>query len=89
MSLKKVKVNHFMFRRFGDRYLVTNAFGRYAVVDRQTLENLASGKVDLDTDTGKHLKDNGFIYSEEIQAELASMLKKNGLTCSGDRCCTS
>ena len=76
MSLKKVKVNHFMFRKIGDQYLVTNAFGRYAVLDKNTLENLADGKVDLDTDVGKHLKNNGFIYSEEIQAELASMLKE-------------
>ncbi len=74
--MKKVKTNHFMFRRLGENYVVTNAFGRYVVLSPQELELLAQGKVDPDTPTGQALQKNGFIYSEEINAELASMLRE-------------
>lgn len=76
MTLKKVKTNHFMFRKFGDKFLVTNAFGRYSVLDRAAMETLANGKAAPESEIGNSLKEKGFIYSEEVNAELASMLKE-------------
>ena len=58
-----MKTNFFNFRRYKDRYLLTNDFGRYAFVSKEELNGLIYGNLDENTDIYTELEEKGFIYS--------------------------
>ena len=76
MAKKKIKINHFMFRPFGEKYLITNDFGRYMFVDKESFDDLINQKVDLSTSVGKELFEKGFIYDDSIRDELISLKRE-------------
>ena len=57
-----MKYNYFNFKPFGEQYLLTNDFGRYAFLDRDEFKRLIAKEVDPDSPLGTRLKENRFLY---------------------------
>lgn len=56
-------LNYFNFKKFEDKYLLTNDLGRYAFVDEDTFHTLINGSC-LEGNVKQSLLDNFFIYDE-------------------------
>lgn len=64
-------VNYFNFREFEGEYLITNDFGRYQFIDRNSLKALVKGTEEaLDSSIRDELIDKFFITGESRQAYL-------------------
>ena len=57
-----MKYNYFNFKPFGEQYLLTNDFGRYAFLDRDEFKRLIAKEVDPDSPLGTRLKENRLLY---------------------------
>lgn len=55
-------LNYFNFKKFRDKYLITNDLGRFQFVTKEELMELVSDKVEEDTPLYNKLKENYFIY---------------------------
>lgn len=59
-----MKLNYFNFKKFDDRVLLTNDFGKYAFVTNSEFKSIISKQVDLSSDLGKKLLENKMVYDE-------------------------
>ena len=67
-------INYFNFKKFNDKYLITNDFGRYQFVTFDTVKKLVSGNESIDEPLYSELKENFFIIGESRQAYLAKCI---------------
>ena len=56
-------INYFNFKKFDDKYLLTNDFGKYVFVDEHTFQSILSDG-ELEESEKKILADNFFIFDE-------------------------
>lgn len=57
-----MKLNHFNFKRFGERVLMTNDFGRYLFVSLDDFERVIGGRVLSESDLGIRLLETNMAY---------------------------
>lgn len=55
-------INYFNFKKFNNKYLITNDLGRYMFVNKNELFSLINNQVDMNTDFGKAAEENMFCY---------------------------
>ncbi|SCY47424.1 His-Xaa-Ser system radical SAM maturase HxsB [Lachnospiraceae bacterium XPB1003] len=63
-------INYFNFKKFNDKYLITNDFGRHQFVSFDTLKKLVNGDEELDEHEYSSLKDDFFITGDSQHAYL-------------------
>lgn len=57
-------LNHFNFRKFKDKVLITNDFGSYAFLDNNTFKEFVTNKLDKTSDCYEALKHENFIIEK-------------------------
>lgn len=72
-------INYFNFRKFEDKYLVTNDLGHYAFLEEGQLKDLAADRVDPESEIGQRLERDGFTFrsSEAAFTETKSYLVRD------------
>ncbi|MBR0406279.1 MAG: His-Xaa-Ser system radical SAM maturase HxsB [Eggerthellaceae bacterium] len=55
-------INHFNFKKFREKYLLTNDFGSYAFLNEKEFRDFISGKTDLRAGIGRELCEAGFAF---------------------------
>lgn len=75
-----MKLNHFNFKEFKGKYLLTNDLGKYVFIEKSEFKQLVAKRIDLSTETGKELINAKMIYegsdlsfSEETRYPLFDM----------------
>lgn len=66
-------INHFNFERKGDKFLITNDFGRYDFLETTTFRELVQTQDVTDPYKRKELKEKGFLIDRSV-AELSEEL---------------
>lgn len=56
-------INYFNFKKFNNKYLITNDLGRYLFADKKELFSLINNQVDMNSDFGKSAEKNMFCYN--------------------------
>ena len=59
-----MKINHFNFKEFHNKILITNDLGRYMFLEKEDFRNLIGNTIDLDSCIGKDLIKNKMVYLE-------------------------
>jgi His-Xaa-Ser system radical SAM maturase HxsB len=57
-------INYFNFRKFNDKYLITNDAGKYLFIGSDTLKGLVQGNIDYNNTDYAALKENFFVSDE-------------------------
>ena len=60
-------INYFNFKKFGDKYLVTNDLGRYMFVSPDELKQLIGCQIDFESSFGQKAKEDLFCYEGSVQ----------------------
>lgn len=60
-------INYFNFQKMNDKFLITNDFGKYQFVNKETLNRLINNDIDSSMEEWKLLKENGFIIDGSIE----------------------
>ena len=63
-------INYFNFKKFNDKYLITNDFGKYQFLPFDTVKKLVNGDENIEEPIYSSLKENFFIIGESRQAYL-------------------
>lgn len=58
-------INYFNFKKFRDKYLITNDFGRYSFLDISRFQDLLMDKIECNDDISEQLKRDYFIFDDE------------------------
>jgi uncharacterized protein len=67
----------FCYRRFDDRYLLTNDLGQWHFVAKDDFKSFVEGSLDTGSETYASLKTKGFIHGEiDLEETLRSMRKR-------------
>lgn len=73
-------INHFNFRKFKDKILITNDFGRYMFLELDEFQKFLSGKTDKDSEEYQKLVDDHFLIErpsellhDQMKIELRDM----------------
>lgn len=66
-------INYFNFKRFGDKFLLTNDLGRYIFASKIQLNSLVKNEVDYNSDFGKEAEENFFCFDGSTQAFSGKM----------------
>lgn len=61
-------INYFNYKKLNDKYLITNDMGCYQFVSKEQLKSLVTDSVDINTDIGRILYNDFFIYDESNQS---------------------
>lgn len=64
------KLGDFSFRKISSLYLITNDWGRYALLKADEFQDFIGGRLDPKSPVRQKLKEGGFIKGEENRAEL-------------------
>jgi len=60
-SFDAEQTGFFRFRRLGEKYILTNDFGRYCLLTESELQRFTSGKLDNASDLYTRLVNGGFV----------------------------
>lgn len=69
-----MKLNYFNFKKFKDKILLTNDFGRYVFVNKDDFQHILALQIEENTDLYRTLVDGKMIY-DELDLEYSSMNK--------------
>lgn len=59
-----MRINHFNFKEFHNKILITNDLGRYMFLEKEDFRKLVGKTIDLDSCVGKELINNKMVYQE-------------------------
>ena len=69
-----MKLNYFNFKKFKDKILLTNDFGRYVFVNKDDFQHILALQIEENTNLYRTLVDGKMIY-DEPDLEYSSMNK--------------
>ena len=74
--MNKEKVGFARFKKFGDKFLVTNDVGRYAILNQKDFQSFIDGKLTKSSKTYKDLQKKFFIKDDLDEEKLIDIYRQ-------------